>query len=317
MNQRAGQYMKALAACGTVTRAAEQLYITPSALSKYISGLEAEVGTPLFSRVGKQFVLTYAGERYLDWCSRIDVLQAQMDSEMYDITNQREGKLRIGSQASLSDFMVDQVVPRFLQQYPNVSVSLAEGNSLDILDQMWKFQMDAAVTTNPPDNEKFLQEALFTIHNVLLVPKQHPLAAWAIQKEGYPYPWIDLDWCRGQRFIMMHPGQGPRINVEKVLASIWGDIRIVMEVRTMRTMIRAVENNIGIIITSDAMERIYARPWSNLTCLSFDTDLPPMQFWLYYHKDVYRSVALNAFLDILREQFAALEAGRPEESADT
>ena len=74
MNPRASQYIQTLAQFGSITRAAGHLYITPSALSRYISTVEKEVGTQLFSRIGNHFVLTYAGERYVEWCRQYDAL---------------------------------------------------------------------------------------------------------------------------------------------------------------------------------------------------------------------------------------------------
>lgn len=313
MNQRASLYIQTLAKCGSVTRAADRLYITPSALSKYVSNLEKEAGTQLFSRIGKHFVLTYAGERYLDWCLRLDALSTQMENEMHDLSKQREGKIRIGIQSAISGFLVEAVVPKFMQEYPDICVSLTESTSLPILDQVKNFQLDAAISTKPPNAEPFYQEPLFSMEHVLLVPRDHPLVKRAVQRPGQRYPWVDLDWCRGERFVMMHPGQSPRLLAEQILAPIWEDIQIVMEVHSMRTMVAAVKSRIGIIQTGMGMDRFYSNQSDELICLSFGDKHTSLSFYLFYYKDMYRSEALNAFLNGVRTQFQMFESGYTED----
>lgn len=65
MNLKEQQYVCALARCQTISKAAEELYISPSALSVYISNLEKYLGVPLFIRTGRSFVLTPIGEEYV------------------------------------------------------------------------------------------------------------------------------------------------------------------------------------------------------------------------------------------------------------
>lgn len=309
MNQRASLYVRTLSNYGSITRAAAQLYITPSALSKYVSTLEKEVGTQLFNRVGKHFVLTYAGERYLDWSMKLDAVSSQMENELRDISEQRGGKIRIGVQSATCALLVSQVVPEFHKKYPDICVSITESTSYPILEQIKHFQLDAAISTIPPDAEPFQQETLLCMDHVLLVPKEHPLAKRAVKKAGYPYSWVDLEWCRGERFVMMHPEQSPRLLAEKLLAPIWDDIQIVMEVNSMRTMIEAVINRIGIIQSGAGMDKIYSNKWKDLVKLSFGETYPPVSFSLYYHKDMYRSEAMNSFLNIVRKRFRLFEKG--------
>lgn len=64
MNLKEQQYVCTLARCQTISKAAEELYISPSALSVYISNLEKYLGISLFLQTGRSFVLTPIGEEY-------------------------------------------------------------------------------------------------------------------------------------------------------------------------------------------------------------------------------------------------------------
>ncbi len=303
MNQRTSQYLQTLVRYGSITRAAEQLYITPSALSKYISSLEKEAGVPLFSRIGNRFVLTYAGERYLDWCARFDSLSSQMESEFRDLSRQKSGVLRIGVQSALSDLLMRRVLPDFYQQYPDIRISLTEGTGNTILSQMHKLSLDAAISNRPPESEPFEQEVLIRMDQVLLVPAEHPLTALAESHPNYPYPWVDLLLCRGERFVLQHPGQTPRLEAEKLLAPILRDIRIVLEARYLSSVIEAVKNRIGITIITAGLDSLHVQPSDGLLRLSFGEQNAQASYYLFYHRDIYRSEALEAFLDFTRLRF--------------
>ena len=66
MNLKEQTYVSVLAECGNITKAADRLYISQPALSIYINNLEKSLGTKLFERAGKRFVLTPAGELYVE-----------------------------------------------------------------------------------------------------------------------------------------------------------------------------------------------------------------------------------------------------------
>lgn len=242
----------------------------------------------------------------------IDALSAQMENEMRDLSKQREGKIRLGVQSAISGFIVEQVVPNFMREYPNICVSLTESTSLPILEQIKNFQLDVAISTKPPNAEPFYQEPLLSMDHVLLVPREHPLVNKAVQRPGQRYPWIDLDWCRGERFVMMHPGQSPRLLAEQLLAPIWDDIQIVMEVHSMRTMVTAVKKRLGIIQTGAGMDSLYFGQSDDLIRLSFGEKYEPLSYYLFYYKDIYRSEAMNYFLNVVRAQFRIFEAGYTE-----
>ena len=111
MARRALAYIQAVAEQGSIKNAAEQLFISSSALSKYIQKVEKEIGTPLFNRYGNRFVLSYAGERYLAWAEQMNALEEMMRQEMRDLADHRRGKIRIGSQSFVSGLFTDRILP--------------------------------------------------------------------------------------------------------------------------------------------------------------------------------------------------------------
>ena len=304
MKERAALYMRTLADCGSITQAAAQLYVTPSALSKYIAGLEKETGNVLFSRVGNHFVLTHEGRTALDWLTRIEALSEQMDIAMGDLTSQRSGLTRFGVQTTLSDFMLREVLPGFMAEYPGVRVAMSEEHSVAILEKMRRFELDFAISTHRPEVPQYVCEPLARMEQVLLVPSDHPLVARAVRRPDRANPWVDLEWCAGERLVLMHPGQSPRRDMNRNLQPILAHMNVVLEVRTMRSMLNAVENGLGIAPAADGIARLYSRKWTNLTQLSYGEDLPLTIFYLYYNRDVHLSLATRTLIDRTRRALA-------------
>ena len=97
MNLKEQEYVCALAENGTITAAAKELFISQPALSIYINNLEKSLGVRLFERVGKQFILTYAGEQYVEKAKLILQLSHELDEKLKDITGNYSGRIRIGA----------------------------------------------------------------------------------------------------------------------------------------------------------------------------------------------------------------------------
>ena len=85
MDFRELQFITAIARHQNITKAAEALYITQPALSKFLASLENELGLKLFDRVDRKYIPTYAGGRYLEYARTILDTKASLDSELADI----------------------------------------------------------------------------------------------------------------------------------------------------------------------------------------------------------------------------------------
>lgn len=103
-------YIIEVAELGNLNKAAAALEITSSALSKYIISKEKELGVDLFERVGKKFVLTYAGQRYVQWAKKISQMQNKMDEELKSIAACRSGIIYFGFQLMMSKVVIADII---------------------------------------------------------------------------------------------------------------------------------------------------------------------------------------------------------------
>ena len=101
------EYVLEVARCGGIAKAARNLYITPSALSKFIIQKEEEIGVRIFNREGNKFSLTFPGERYVEMLKEEAALQEKMRTEMARLADLFSGRMRVGFQMSYRIYDAD------------------------------------------------------------------------------------------------------------------------------------------------------------------------------------------------------------------
>jgi DNA-binding transcriptional LysR family regulator len=117
-------------------RAADIMGVSRSALSHAIIGLEAKLDVRLFNRTTRSVSLTQAGARLL---ARLDPVLQDLDQALDTLSEERgapSGSLRINANKSGARILLSDVVPRFLDLYPDVELDLvSEGRLVDIVEQ--------------------------------------------------------------------------------------------------------------------------------------------------------------------------------------
>ncbi|MXR35961.1 LysR substrate-binding domain-containing protein [Craterilacuibacter sinensis] len=106
----------------SVTQAADELCVTPSAVSRQISGLEMFLGVELLARVGRAFVLTHTGRHYLQ---RIQPALRMLESATNDLASSQHGRGTL-SVSCVPTFMTKWLIPRlpaFSSAYPQVTLA--------------------------------------------------------------------------------------------------------------------------------------------------------------------------------------------------
>lgn len=302
MYERQYEYVLAVAKHGSITAAAEELYITPSALSKAVQKLEEEFGTPFFDRIGKSFSPTYAGTHFLARAKEMVALQQQMRTEMQDIVSLEGGRVRVGLQLNTAPHIV-QVVAAFQKKYPKIEVHLIEDTSMRLVKLLENGEIDLMISNADPEiNRNFSLTGLSSNEFVLVVPRDHPLVKKAIWVENRKYPVIDISLCSCEKFIIPFSNQRMGAFIENLLVDSGLPINAPIRATTIGTILELVSVGSGITITYDnTVEPSWNR--LNLTCLSFDK-IPGMRSVVAATcAGRYLSEAAQEFLKLCVEEF--------------
>ncbi len=121
---------------GSITRAAEKLYLTQPTVTSRLKSLEREVGESLCTRVPRGIILTDAGRLLLPYAER--ALQALSEGQSA-LRHQQEatgGSLFIGSATLISTYLLPTLLLRFAQAHPDVHVVVRSGHTQDIVERI-------------------------------------------------------------------------------------------------------------------------------------------------------------------------------------
>jgi len=170
------QYILEVAKCGGITKAANNLYITPSALSKFVQAREEELNVQLFHRIGKHFVLTAAGEYYVGRCKEIETIQKEITIQMERFSSMSHGMIRIGVQPSFSDLVLKDIIPKFQESFPAVKIILQEYSTGELMELLKKQQVDVVLATIDQKDADLEYRPVKMCEFVMAVGKNHHLA---------------------------------------------------------------------------------------------------------------------------------------------
>jgi DNA-binding transcriptional LysR family regulator len=166
---------------GSFSAAAEAMSYTQSAVSQAIARLEAEAGAPLVIRDRAGVRPTAAGATLVEHAESIlaQIEAAQADLEA--ILGLRAGRLRMASFPSAGATLMPHAVATFRARYPDIELSLAEGEPEDIAPRLRTGEFDLALLFEFPDDGRELTEGLHTLTLLedplhVALPIAHPLA---------------------------------------------------------------------------------------------------------------------------------------------
>ncbi|AXA67411.1 MULTISPECIES: LysR family transcriptional regulator [Pseudomonas] len=137
-------YFWAVAKEGNLTRAAEALHVSQSALSTQIRVLEDQLGHPLFIRSGRSLRLTEAGQLVLDYADTIFALGSELQDTLQN-TQEANQTLRIGSVATLSRNFQENLLRPFLGR-EDLVLTLESGSVDELLERLALHKLDVVLT---------------------------------------------------------------------------------------------------------------------------------------------------------------------------
>lgn len=175
MNLRLLRYFVAVADSGTITKAAEKLYMSQPPLSKQLQIFENELGVQLFERTKKNVRLTKAGELLRVRADQIFALTDQTAHELLEVDSGVVGTLSIGVIPSSSYSIISELLPVFSKLYPKVKYSIIEDETSEILRRIDERWIDIGLVLEPIDSESYQVLPLLRAPSVVAIHKSNPL----------------------------------------------------------------------------------------------------------------------------------------------
>lgn len=293
MNWQHLTYFQVVAETQNFSRAAEQLFLTPSALSKAIRSLEIELGFPLFEKHGRNSVLTEYGKIFLEY-----VIQAANSIEtglhlVQDRMDASTGRVKISGIYTMCADYLPTTIKEFRKLYPNVTFSMEYHISNQILENVLSGTSDIGFC----GDYEIRDEAYSDIEHVLLkkedliviVPREHWLA-----KETY----VDFSKLGGEPFIIYR-------NVNSGISYLFWELcrkaditpQIAFEVPDDHTIIGLVEAGLGIALIADSQ----SLHMDKVSVLRFPGTPPQRNQYMVWNRNRFMSPVVRRFRDYIIE----------------
>lgn len=297
--------LKAIAAEGSFTRAADSLYVLQPAITLQIQNLERQLNIPLFDRVGRP-QLTEAGHLLLSYGDRILNLCQETCRAIEDLQNFQGGTLIVGASQTTGTYLMPRLIGLFCQKYPRVAVQLHVHSTRQTCWNVVNGQVDLAIVEGEVPSE--LQESLEVIaytedELALVLPTFHPLAQIeTMQKEDlYKLQFIGLDFQFTTSKV-----------IDQMLAQ--GDIdtrrlKVEMKLSSIEAIKNAVQAGLGAaFISTSAIEK--ELQLGVLHRAHVENVVIKRVVSVIFSPNRYRSKAAETFSQELLPQFATLETAK-------
>ena len=171
------KYFQAVVKNNSFSKAADECFISQSAISQQIQALERELGFKLLERHNRKFDLTPAGEYFYRKSLILVADYEQICREAMKISHADNAVLRIGYLRSYSGKELQQVLAEFVEKYPDVSVTVEQGNHEELKKLLDTEQVDVILS----DQRRVFSDAyvnliLTTMHSCIEISSHSPLA---------------------------------------------------------------------------------------------------------------------------------------------
>ena len=145
-------YFLAAAQHGSFSAAAESLFMAQPSLSEQIRRLEAELGVPLFLRVGRGLRLTEAGRLFLPHAERTVEAAREASESVQEVRELTGGTVAFGTFGSAHHYLLVGLIQDFRRQHPNVRVRAIGQNSAEVADAVRDGDLEAGLVALPVDD---------------------------------------------------------------------------------------------------------------------------------------------------------------------
>lgn len=197
------KYAVTVAECGTISAAAEKLFISQPSLTTAIRELESEMGVTIFSRTNRGVIVSREGEEFLGYARQI-LSQAQLLQERFGGREQGEKRFAVSSQHfNFTVLAFSRLVQNF--RGPRYSFHFRETTTYEVLEDVSQLRSEVGILALNEDNERFLRRMFgklgleFTelkrVQAELFVSAEHPLAGrrFVTVEDVSPYPCITFE----------------------------------------------------------------------------------------------------------------------------
>ena len=268
-----------------ITRAAEAVHRTQSAVSAAIAALETRHGVKLFDRVGRRIALTASGRIFLEEAKALVAHSRAAEQALADLAGLKIGTLSLAASQTIGNYWLPPRLQLFARTYPGVSIRLTIGNTHEVAGLAAAGDVDLGFVEGEVRNPTLVvrpvdEDELLIVAAPQLEPPRKPDARWLTRT-----PWVARE-----------AGSGTREAFEAALKKLGikvAERRIVLELPSNEAVRAAVEAGAGLAIMSRLVADASIRSGA---LVALPVQLARRRFSSVLHKQKYVSYAAQSLL---------------------
>jgi DNA-binding transcriptional LysR family regulator len=273
-----------------VTRAAEALGLTQSAVSSAIAVLETQYRVPLFHRIGRRIELSAEGHHFLDEARQVLARASTAERFLSDLSGLKWGSVAVQASQTIASYWLPSRLMSFHQAFPHITVNLTIGNTSRVAKAVSDGTAELGFVEGLVDDPSLELTEVDRDRLVIVVAPGHP---WSRKQRLSVTDILDSAW------ILRESGSGTRSEFERAIA-VYGisldRLRVPLEFPSNEAVRTAVEAGAGATAISE-MIAAPALQSGTLVCVPFR--LPERVFHIVQHRNRYKSRAGCALRDLM------------------
>ena len=232
------EYILAVAKEKSFSKATETCFVTQPTLSMQISKVENELGIILFDRSKKPVILTEIGEKMTAQAKIILQEAKKLGDIVADDRAEISGKLSIGIIPTVAPYLLPIIVPKILNDYPNLHLMVEEITTDEILAKLQEDEIDLGILATPLNNKSVNEYPMYVERMLLYMSETHPLY---LQEE------VDINNVNPNEVWLLQKGHCFRNQVVNLCSRLknMSDEHFVFESGSIETLIRMVDKYKG------------------------------------------------------------------------
>ena len=171
MNWNHLSYILAIAEQGSITRAAQALFLSQPSLSLSLKSLEEELGVQLFRRSGGVLQPTYAGELYCAWARSVLRSHDRLRQKLDGIAQQRRQRIRLGISPHRAPLLLPPILRAFYSRWPDCELQVVEKPTYQLKELLEQGALDLIIDMAHPDTVNYMNTLLAEEQVLLAVPE--------------------------------------------------------------------------------------------------------------------------------------------------
>jgi LysR family cyn operon transcriptional activator len=285
------QYFLAAAETLHFTKAAQRLSVTQPTLSHQIAELEAQLGGPLFDRIGRKVRLTESGALLKLYADRaVRELEAGRHA-LSELEGMMRGELRIGVIQSFSRTLLPSILGDFITKYPGIRLNIRELTGFEIEQGLAAGNLDLGIAFSPTVLDTAEVEPILEERLLLVVGRKNEFAH---------RKWVRLSELNGKSLVLLGTEFLTRRLIDSYLEKVAARPNIICETNSMEVMLGAItESGICTIVPEHGL-----RPGDHqYRTIPLRDPTPVRTSVLLWPKHSFRSASARTFGQMMRDRF--------------